>query len=46
MDDWDKFKETVLLPKEAFYSQVNMTGLVTEITSMLAEFGESLGSII
>ena len=27
MDDWDKFKETVLPPKEAFYSKLNMSGL-------------------
>ena len=27
MDDWDKFKETVLPPKEAFYSKLNMSGV-------------------
>ena len=26
MDDWDKFRETVLPPKEAFYSKLNMAG--------------------
>ena len=25
MNDWDKFKETKLPPKEAFYSKLNMT---------------------
>ena len=24
MDDWEKFKETSLLPKDAFYSRFNM----------------------
>ena len=27
MDDWDKFKETVLPPEEAFYSKLNMSGV-------------------
>ena len=27
MDDWDKFRETVLSPKEAFYSKLNMSGV-------------------
>ena len=27
MDDWDKFKETDLPPKEAFYSKLNMSGV-------------------
>ena len=27
MDDWDKFKETVLPPKEVFYSKLNMSGV-------------------
>ena len=27
MDGWDKFKETVLPPKEAFYSKLNMSGI-------------------
>ena len=26
MDDWDKFRETTLPPKEAFYSKLNMSG--------------------
>ena len=25
MDDWDKFKETILPPKETFYSKINMS---------------------
>ena len=28
--DWNKFKETVLPPKEAFYSKLNMTGVREE----------------
>ena len=27
MDDWDKFKETILPPKEAFHSKLNMSGV-------------------
>ena len=27
MEDWDKFKEIVLPPKEAFYSKLNMSGV-------------------
>ena len=27
MDDWGKFKETALPPKEAFYSKLNMSGV-------------------
>ena len=27
MDDWDKFAETALPPKEAFYSKLNMSGV-------------------
>ena len=27
IDDWDKFKETTLPPKEAFYSKLNMSGV-------------------
>ena len=27
MDDWDKFRETVLPPKEAFYSKLAMAGV-------------------
>ena len=30
MDDWDKFRETVLPPKEAFYSKLNMPGVSEE----------------
>ena len=30
MDDWDKFKETVLPPKEAFYSKLAMAGVSEE----------------
>ena len=27
MDDWDKFKETALPPKEAFYSKLSTSGV-------------------
>ena len=30
MDDWDKFKETILPPKEAFYIKLNMSGVSKE----------------
>ena len=30
MNNWDKFKETKLPPKEAFYSKLNMTGVREE----------------
>ena len=30
MDDWDKFKETILPPKEAFYSKLSMAGVSEE----------------
>ena len=43
MDDWDKFKETVLPPKEAFYSKLNMAGVNEEdyehANKVWAEFG-------
>ena len=27
MDDWNRFKETTLPPKEAFYCKLNMSGV-------------------
>ena len=27
MDDWDKFKKTILPPKETFHSKLNMSGV-------------------
>ena len=30
MTDWDKFKETKLTPREAFYSKLNMSGVCNE----------------
>ena len=30
MDDWDKYREIVLPPKEAFYSKLNMAGVTKE----------------
>ena len=30
MSSWDKFKETKLPPKEAFYSKLNMSGVSSE----------------
>ena len=46
MDDWDKFKEIGLSPKEAFYSKLNMSGVSNKIMNTLIEFGASLGLII
>ena len=50
MDDWDKFKETVLPPKEALYSKFNMAGVNEEdyehANRVWGEFGiNNLGSI-
>ena len=43
MDDWDKFRETALPPKEAFYSKLNMSGVSNEdykhAHRVWAEFG-------
>ena len=43
MDDWDKFRETVLPPKEAFYSKLAMAGVNKEdyehAHRVWAEFG-------
>ena len=43
MNDWDKFKETVLPPKEAFYSKLSMAGVNEEdyehVNKVWAEFG-------
>ena len=43
MDNWDKFKETVLPPKEAFYSKLAMAGVSEEnyehMNRVWAEFG-------
>ena len=43
MDDWDKFKETILPPKEAFNSKLNMAGVNEEdyehTNKVWAEFG-------
>ena len=30
MNDWDKFKEAKLPPREAFYSKLNMSGVGNE----------------
>ena len=46
MNDWDKFKENKLPPKEAFYSKLNMTGLEKKIMNTGIEFGKSLYSKI
>ena len=48
MDDWDKFRETVLPPKEAFYSKLAMAGVNEEdfehARRVWAEFGiDNLG---
>ena len=43
MTDWDKFKETKLPPREAFYSKLNMTGVKDEdyehVNRVWKEFG-------
>ena len=43
MSSWDKFKETKLPPKEAFYSKLNMSGVSSEnyehARSVWKEFG-------
>ena len=43
MNNWDKFKETKLPPKEAFYSKLNMTGVREEdyehVNRVWKEFG-------
>ena len=44
MSSWDKFKETKLPPKEAFYSKLNMSGLAPKIMNMLVKFGKNLES--
>ena len=46
MDDWHKFKEIGLPPKETFYSKLNMSGVSNKIMNTLIEFGASLGLII
>ena len=42
MDSWDRFEETVLPPKDSFYSTLSSLELVRQIMNMLAKFGESL----
>ena len=43
MDDWNRFKETILPPKEAFYSKLTMAGVNKEdyehTRRVLGEFG-------
>ena len=46
MNDWDKFKENELPPREAFYSKLNMVGLEKKIMNTQIEFGKSLDSKI
>ena len=45
MDDWDRFKETALPPKEAFYSKLNMSGVSNQdyehILRVWSEFGNN-----
>ena len=49
MTDWDKFKETKLPPKEAFYSKFNMSGVGNEdyehTNRVWKEFGLRFGGI-
>ena len=44
MSEWDKFKETKLPPKKAFYSKLNMSGLAPKIMNTRKKFGKSLES--
>ena len=44
--DWDKFKETKLPPREAFYSKLNMSGVGNEDHEHVKEFGKSLDTKI
>ena len=44
--DWDKFKETKLPPKEAFYSKLNMSGVSKDITNTRIQPGKSSASQI
>ena len=46
MTNLDKFKETKLPPREAFYSKLNMAGLEKKIMNTPVKFGKSLDSKI
>ena len=39
MDSWEKFDETTLPPKEAFYSNLNLEDLAMRIMHMLKKYG-------
>ena len=42
MDDWNRFKETTLPPKEAFYSKLNMSGVSEQDNEHYSTGGYSL----
>ena len=44
MSSWDRFEETKLPPKEAFYSKLNMVGVSSENYEHAKKFGKSLKS--
>ena len=41
MDSWERFEETRLPPKEAFYSKLNMEGISDKTMSMHSRCGIS-----
>ena len=42
MDNWKKFNETTILPKEAFYSKLNLQGIMMQIMQTLKKYGKYL----
>ena len=45
MTSWEKFDETNLTPKEAFYSNLNESGINDHEYSACIEFGRNLASV-
>ena len=46
MDSWEKFDETILPPKEAFYSIFNLEDISDEDYAMLKKYGMYLKYVI
>ena len=46
MDSWEKFDETILAPKEAFYSIFNLEDISDEDYAMLKKYGMYLKYVI
>ena len=42
MDSWERFNETSLPPKKAFYIELNLEVLVIKINCMLKNYGKNL----